>query len=416
MSTSNKNTGASAILSELVKSFDLSVVKNGLANVGALIRGSKVYLGLLGLFGLVIYVSSIFSLDAIHIGYHHAYGVTREIPWGILISTYIFFVVTSTGLCIISAIGHVFGVKSLMPIASRAVFLSIVTITSGFAVILLEVENPVNMMIYNVFSPNFTSNIWWMGTLYGAYMFFMIVEFVLLLAKQYKYALFAGLAGLLSGIAAHSNLGAIFGMLHGREFWYGPYMPLYFIASAMMSGCAAIILFTWLASRLDRTVMDKPMQRAMEVTAKLCAMLIGVVMFFTIWKIITGLVGGEDKRAAIMAFLSGPYAVNFWGFAVLPGMVLPFAMMLFSRGKNMKLMVWASVFMVIGIFFMRYDLVILGQVVPVLHEVGVNEYPGLLSYQPSVHEIMVTIGAFGMTGLAFLLGERVFSGHHSEEH
>jgi Ni/Fe-hydrogenase subunit HybB-like protein len=142
MSNSSRSTGASAIISELVRSFDLSVIKGGLANAGALIRGTKIYLGLLGIFGLIIYVSSLFSLDAINIGYHHAYGVTREIPWGILISTYIFFVVTSTGLCIISAIGHVFGVKSLMPIASRAVFLSIVTITSGFAVILLEVETP----------------------------------------------------------------------------------------------------------------------------------------------------------------------------------------------------------------------------------------------------------------------------------
>ena len=141
-------------------------------------------------------------------------------------------------------------------------------------------------------------------------------------------------------------------------------------------------------------------------------LLIGVVMFFTIWKIITGLVGGEDKREAIMAFISGPYAINFWGFEVMLGMVLPFAMLLLSKWKNMPIMVWASVFM----FFMRYDLVILGQVVPVLHEIGVNEYPGLLSYTPSVHEIMVTLGAFGMTGLAFLLGERVFAGHHSEDH
>ncbi len=416
MSNSTRPTGATGIMSEIVKSFDLSVVKGGLANVGSYVRGTKGFLALLALFGLMTYVSSIFSLDAIHIGYHKAYAVTREIPWGILISTYIFFVVTSTGLCIVSAIGHVFGVKSLMPIASRAVFLSIVTIVAGFAVILMEVENPINMGIYNVFSPNLSSNIWWMGTLYGGYMFFMIVEFVLIQAKQYKFALYAGLAGLLTGIAAHSNLGAIFGMLHGREFWYGPYMPIYFIASAMMSGCAAIILFTWMAAKVDPNVLNEPMKKAMSVVSKLCAMLIGVVLFFTIWKIITGLVGGAGKREAIMAFLQGPYAINFWVFELMLGMLIPFALMLLSKGTNFRMMVVASVMMVIGIFFMRYDLVVLGQVVPVLHEVGVNEYPGLLHYMPSVHEIMVIVGAFGMTAMAFLLGERVFAGHRSEEH
>ena len=40
------------------------------------------------------------------------------------------------------------------------------------------------MAIYNVISPNLTSNIWWMGTLYGAYMVFMAVEFCLLVTGQ----------------------------------------------------------------------------------------------------------------------------------------------------------------------------------------------------------------------------------------
>jgi len=45
---------------------------------------------------------------------HHAYNVTRQHPWGLLISMYVFFVVSSTGLCIISSIGHVFGWNRLV--------------------------------------------------------------------------------------------------------------------------------------------------------------------------------------------------------------------------------------------------------------------------------------------------------------
>ena len=40
---------------------------------------------------------------------HHAYNVSREHPWGLLIAVYIFFVVSSTGLCIIGSLGDVFG-------------------------------------------------------------------------------------------------------------------------------------------------------------------------------------------------------------------------------------------------------------------------------------------------------------------
>jgi len=128
-------------------------------------------------------------------------------------------------------------------------------------------------------------------------------------------------AGLLSGITAHRNLGAIFGMLHGREYWYGPYMPIYFIASAIMSRSAAIIFFTWLGYKVNDEKMDKPMERALEVVGKLCALMISVLVFFYAWKLITGTVGAPGKYEAIKAMLSGPYAVNFWVFEVLLGMV-----------------------------------------------------------------------------------------------
>ena len=42
------------------------------------------------------------------------------------------------------------------------------------------------------------------------------------------------------------------------------------------------------------------------------------------------------------------------------------------------MMALASAMMIFGIFFMRYDLVVVGQVVPVQYELGVNDYPGLL--------------------------------------
>jgi molybdopterin-containing oxidoreductase family membrane subunit len=147
-----------------------------------------------------------------------------------------------------------------MPIVNRAVFLSVATIFAGFTVIFFDIENPFRMALYNVISPNLTSNLWWMGTLYGAYMVFMAGEFIFILLKNHRFATYAGLAGLISGIIAHSNLGAIFGMLHGREYWYGPYMPIYFITSAIMSGCAAIIFFSWLGYKINNERIDKPIQ------------------------------------------------------------------------------------------------------------------------------------------------------------
>ena len=367
--------------------------------------------------GLLTIAGVAFGVHSIAVGHEHTFGVSRAVPWGILIAAYVFFVVTSTGLCMVSSIGHVFGFKNFNPIAKRAVFLSIATIVAGFLVIAFEIENSWRMPVGNVIGANPTSNIWWMGTLYGAYLFFMMIEFVMLQKDQHRTATMFGLAGLLTGVVAHSNLGAVFGLLNGREFWHGPYMPIYFITSAAMSGCVAIIFFTYLAYRANNWKMSDEMKQSMESVARLGALMMAVILFFTSWKMITGITGNPPgKYTAMMALLNGPYSVNFWIGEVGLGMIIPFVLILAVRGRNMGVLFIASLAGMIGIFFMRYDLVIIGQLVPHYHGMGLVDYPELFTYVPTLHEWMVTIGGIGFCGFLFLAGERLFRGHLGDDH
>jgi molybdopterin-containing oxidoreductase family membrane subunit len=380
------------------------------------LSGTKAFYYIVGISALILLIAAMFGVNAMYTGYRHVYGVYREIPWGILISGYVFFVVTSTGLCIVSSIGHVFGVKSFMPIAKRSVFLSVVTILAGFMIIFFDVENPFRMAIWNALSPNPTSNIWWMGTLYGAYLVFMTLEFILLLLERHRYAMLAGLLGLISEVAANSNLGAVFGMLHGREYWYGPYMPIYFIASAAASGCTAIIFFTYLGYKITAERMDRAMELSLQAVGKIWALFLAVLMFFTTWKLITGLAAGEGKVLAIKELTAGKFALNFWFFEVLLGMVAPFFLLLLSGFRNINQMFVASVLAFIGIFFMRVDLVVVGQIVSHFFEYNVTDFPVILSYRPSIYEIMIVVGAIAFAIMAFLVGEKVFKGHKTEIH
>ncbi|THB75600.1 MAG: polysulfide reductase [Desulfobulbaceae bacterium] len=386
--------------------------EGGLVSPGSWKYSAAVYLcGLLTLIGVG------YGVHSIVVGHEHTFGVTRDVPWGILIAAYVFFVVTSTGLCIVSSVGHVFGFKNFNPIAKRAVFLSIATIVAGFLVIAFEIENSWRMPVGNVIGANPTSNIWWMGTLYGAYLFFMMIEFVMLQKDQHRTATMFGLAGLLTGVVAHSNLGAVFGLLNGREFWHGPYMPIYFIASAAMSGCVAIIFFTYLAYRANGWKMSDDMKRSMEGVAKMGALMMAVILFFTSWKMITGITGNPPgKYTAMMALLNGPYAINFWIGEIALGMIIPFILIMAVRGRNMRVLFIASLAGMIGIFFMRYDLVIVGQLVPHYHGMGLVDYPELFTYMPTFHEIIITLSGIGFCGFLFLAGEKLFRGHLSEDH
>ena len=389
--------------------------KWGFHGVEALINARPMYKIIMGLFALLALAGAAVGIHGFFVGYHHVYGVTKQIPWGLLISTYIFCVVTSTGLCIISSIGHVFGGEAFMPIAKRAVFMSIMFMLGGFCIIFFDIENPFRMAIYNVISPNFSSNMWWMGTLYGAYLVFMIIEYYFLLDQNHTLSRLMGFLGLVVGIAAHSNLGGIFGMLHGRPFWYGPYLPIYFIFSAAMSGGCAILFFTCLGWKINPHIMNQRMERAIKAITQVTIFLISTIIFFTIWKIVTGMVS-DGKHLIIMSFLTGDYSINFWVFEVFLGMILPLFLLFKSRGNNFNLILVATGLMMVGIFFMRYDIVIPGQMESVYHSLGVVEESTLLPYTPSFHEIMASIFGLAFIGFVYLAGEKMLNGHQLEEH
>ncbi len=384
---------------------------SGIAALGT----SKTQLTIMIALSLVALWGFITGMQGKIVGYREVYGVTRDIPWGLLISGYIFCVVTSTGLCLVSSVGHVFGYEPFMPIAKRSVFLAIVFMLAGFSIIFFDIENPFRIAVWNVISPNLQSNMWWMGTLYGLYLLFLIIEYFFLLEQQHSLSRAAGFFGLLFGVAAHSNLGGIFGMLYGRSEWYGPYMPIYFIVSAMMSGGAAIIFFTNFARIINHEILDERQERALMAVRQLTIMLICVIIFFTIWKNLCGMVV-PDKYIAIHAFLAGRYAPLFWIGEVGLGFIIPLFCFLRSKGTNINLMFAGSGLMMIGIFFMRYNLVLEGQVVTGFASLHVLEYPDVLDYVPKLHEIAVVLAGLSLTGVGFIFGEKVLNGHQFQKH
>ena len=336
---------------------------------------------------------------------HHAYNVTREHPWGLLIAVYIFFVVSSTGLCIVGSLGDVFGFKDYMMISKRAIFGSIVTILAGFAVIAFEIGHPVRMMIYNVLTPGLTSAIWWMGTLYGLYLTFMIIEFIFLLKNDMKMARYFGLTGLLVGLAAHSNLGGVFGFLNARTISNGVFYPTYFILTAFITGI--YIAFIMMGFRYKLKFPENA--RVMLVNlAKIQGLLISILIFFETWKMLTAVYGGMPNRADVAEHILTTWP--FWA-EVAFGMVIPLLIILKSGGKNVVGMFWGSLIGMVGIFFMRYDLVHDTQLKP-LQMMKTTEYqlpPEWVHYFPSATEIMISLGGLGICLLLYWVGTKAFN-------
>ena len=362
---------------------------------------------LTGLFGLMLIAGVVTGLYGFYVGHEHLYNNTREVPWGLLISTYAFFAITSTGLCLLAAISHVFGGNKIAPLANRMVWLSLITIISGFAVIGMEIASPWRMLIWNVISPNPTSNIWWMGTLYGMAVGFVILEFWLILTKQYKLALVLGILGAFAETAANSCLGGVFATLPSHPFWYGGQLPVFFLACAFTSGAAAAVLFTHYAYAIRGKKMEENVFNGVQAASKVMMLMLILVGVATFWKMVSFYVGGSSAgRTAADTLISGPLATNYWVFEIGVGLVAPLLLLALTRLRSLAAMSAAALMTLVGMFVARLNMVTAGQLVPQYQ--GFEEFPALLSYAPSGAEWMVAFGGIGLCGMAFLLGERFF--------
>lgn len=340
-------------------------------------------------------------------GHSAVYNVSREIPWGILIATYVFLVVSSTGLCLVSSLGHVFGIEKFDFIGKRAIILAILTLLCGFGAIAMELNHPIRMGLYAIISPNFSSAIWWMGTLYGLYLVLLCGEFFFLMKGMHKGAFAMGMIGFIAAVSAHSNLGAVFGLLEARPYWHGSFLPIYFIVSALVSGGAIISMIVYFNHKSSGQPMPQKYEDFMGTLGKLQALFLMILVFFVVWKIIPGLYGHPpEKYEATVAVLTGPFAFNFWFFEVLLGLAIPVLILLNKKTRTPYGVMMAGLSSTIGIFFMRYDLVIAGQLVS-MREGTADLVNGLLQYTPSVTEVAIVIGAISACLLLYTFAERL---------
>ncbi len=361
----------------------------------------------MGIFLLIAVVGIGCGVLSFIFGHHAIYNNTREMPWGILISTYAFWAITSTGLCIYAALSHLFGGNRMAIVSNRMVFLSIITILGAFATIGVEIASPHRMVLYNVLSPNPTSNIWWMGTLYGLAVGCMVLEFFAIITGVARMALILGVFGAVAEIAANSCLGGVFATLPARPYWYGAQLPIYFLTSAFLCGAAAAVLFNHLAYKIRGTEMTEAVTNAVVSAGKVMTLVLVLYTVATFWRLISFFVGGAELgRIAAGSLINGPLSINFWVLEICIGLLLPLLLVFVTRLKSIPTMAFAGLLILIGQFVARYDLVVVGQIVP--QNFGWDGLPQYMSYIPSIFEFGVIVGGIGIVMVGFLIGERMF--------
>jgi len=360
-----------------------------------------------------------------------------KIPWATMISTYIFLVAIGSGLCIINALGSVFGMQRYEMMTNRMAFLSLTTILFGMLCIVMHLGHPERMPIYNAISPNFRSAISWMGLLYSVYMAVVVVELWLLnrgdlviraersegwtkkilqlltleklrgtrfgpVLEDPRLPRLIALLAFVSGASALSMLGSVFAHSESRLLWYGPYYPVYFLVSAIFSGFAFLLAVTIITYRVKNEEIFPGLKAVVFEMAQAMAVVLAVGFLLMIFRLSAGLLE-PASRAPTMLILNGPFSVGFWGFEVILMTVIPIFILIWAaEAKSLSGVLTGSIMVLIGTFVMRYDFVVAGQVYP-------NIPQGLPSYWPTIMEVFLIIGVFGAFLLTYTLGEKFLS-------
>jgi Ni/Fe-hydrogenase subunit HybB-like protein len=336
---------------------------------------------------------------------HRSFNTTSQIPWGQPIATYLYFALASSGLGMIAALSLVFGFKQFYPIAKRAIFLSFVVLVSGMAVLAMELGHVFRMIWVIPLNLQIQSAMFWMGVFYVADLLFLLWKFQKMEGREWdsKSSKQIGIAAFLAVLLASGNLALIFGMMSMRPFWFDGLMPIYFYLTAVTSGLAAVVFFTYAAYGFSRAAMPERTRAMFEdPLPKLFAAFLGGTVLFIAVRAITGLYTNNPEVSLVWSeflFASPVYQASLW-----LGIVAPFIVMLIAglRGRaSVQVIVSMAVFA--GLFAERYFFVVGGQVVPLFR--GTWEW-GLIQYAPSPTEWALTIMGSALLFTLYAAGER----------
>ncbi len=367
------------------------------------------FLGVLMLVGAAGAVRSLFPGDK-------GLGTTPTFEWGLLIVGYVFFAITTSGLCLTSSLGTVLGIDRFRPLEKRHAILAVLCLVTAFGIIALDLHYPVRLLFGAVFSPSPSSPMWWMGVFYGIYLCFLLTEVWSMFSEHPRIHQWACTLAAMMAIIAPSTLGAVFGVVAARPFWAGPFTPLLMVATALLSGTALLGVAFFVVDRLRLAGFERGTRLAVPAIRLVLGFALVLVACLVAREVLVG-ISSDDRalKSATEALVAGPLALPFWGLRVVGGLLLPLLLVALPVTRTPGGLFAASGLVLVGVFTDRLTFVSAGQAAPVTAISGMVSAP-YAAYTPSPVEISILVGAVALVAFVYTLAERYLDLHETDIH
>ena len=345
-------------------------------------------------------------------------GMSNGVSWGLYIACFMFFVGLSAGGLIVASSASVFHIAEYKKVALPAIICSTVCICCAGMFVLIDMGG-IQRVWRILVGPNPTSPLVWDVCVISCYLIINIVYLVFMCSKKPGAADRVSIVSRFAlpiAILVHSVTAWIFGLQVAKE-WYTAIMAPIFVASAMDSGLALLLLALM---GLNKSGVFKVENKLISSLAGLLAVCIAVDAFFIGCECLTMAYPGAKGAEALTVMASGITAPFFW-IEIIGGLLVPFLLMVFAKNRaNMKLVSVACVLVVLGVFCKRIWLLFTS-----FYEFNIAGAPGVISgssaargasgvdvfamlgtYAPTWVEIAVAVGVVSLGALAFIVMSR----------
>jgi Ni/Fe-hydrogenase subunit HybB-like protein len=291
------------------------------------------------------------------------YNVEHEMPLGILIALYFYLTGLSAGSFIISTFAYGFGMLRFKPLGKIGVVMATLLLVIAPMILLVDLEQPLRFW-HLILYLRITSPITWGTFLLTLYPMNCVVYGYFMFKGDLKRTKIFGLIGIPLALMVHGYTGFILALGKARVLWNTAIMPPIFLVSAMVSGLAMMILVVIIKDYVIQRKREHDPQLLYDLGKFLVASIVLDLILIGIDLMVLLTSHTEAYKAALM-LLGGEFSHLFLGIEVLLGAVIPLILLLspFTR-RWIPSLVIASILVMIGIFAMRYIMVVGGLTIP----------------------------------------------------
>ena len=334
-------------------------------------------------------------------------NMTNQVSWGFYIANFTFLVGVAAAAVMLVIPAYVFHRDDIKDVVLMGDFMAIGAVIMAILFVMVDLGRPDRFwhMIPGLGKFNFPESLlaWDVIVLNGYLLLNVGISFYIIFChysgcqpKLKRYFPFVILA-IFWAISIHTVTAFLFSANSGRPYWHNALLAPRFIASAFCSGPALMLL----GLQIIRSISNYPIRKTViNHLAIVMTISLQITLFFTLAELFTDFYNeGEHAASARYLFLglNGHTALTPWIWTALVMLIIAMIIgMIHPLRNNITLLNIAAALTAVGIWIEKG----MGFVIPGFIPTPIGE---IYEYIPSLTEVMVSMGIWGLGLLIFTL-------------